>query len=36
MDPVTAEKIAKLDKALADGKISKELYDKNVARIRGQ
>jgi hypothetical protein len=34
-DPVAAEKIAKLDKALADGKITKELYDKNVARIRG-
>ncbi|MFH0816485.1 MAG: hypothetical protein V1934_06695 [Methanobacteriota archaeon] len=36
MDPLKAERIAKLDKALADGKISKELYEKNMARIKSQ
>jgi len=36
MDPVMAEKIKKLDKALADGKITQELYDKNVARIKSK
>jgi hypothetical protein len=33
MDPVKAERISKLKKALADGKISQDLYDKNIARI---
>jgi hypothetical protein len=33
MDPVKAERISKLKKALDDGKISQDLYDKNIARI---
>jgi hypothetical protein len=36
MDPLKAERINKLKKALADGKISQELYDKNIQRIMQQ
>jgi hypothetical protein len=34
-DVAKADKLARLKKALDDGKISKELYEKNVARIKG-
>ncbi|MBI5000862.1 MAG: S8 family serine peptidase [Euryarchaeota archaeon] len=36
LDPVKQERIAKLRKALDDGKISKELYDRNVERVMKQ
>jgi hypothetical protein len=36
IDPLKAEKMEKLKKALEDGKISKELYEKNLARIKSQ
>jgi hypothetical protein len=36
VDPLTAEKLAKLDAALANGKISQDIYDKNKARVLQQ